>query len=476
MIPQNYSIWVCRHGFVCQYYSNESSGTGGGITIFLKTGQNLENADIRLGAVGVISGKVIDEDGDPVAGVKVSALRPIYGPGGIMTTFSRKSTTTDDRGEFRVGELEPGIYLVKAGGSESGAGIIEGETTWNYQPAYYPAAARMEEAAEVHLAAGLETQGINIHVNGMGRNAYVITGKALGIAAGAGRSTTDIGLILGDEIVYEREHDFNSTGKEDFAISGVSPGQYSILVTSYRLRTSTAGKNNQILEFGIGDVTITNQNANVNIHLGKSGVVRGHVVVEDSPGQNDRSDLEIDLDAESGIGALNVSSETRMESNGDFTIENLAPGKYWFSIEGLNGRYFKQITCDDKDYISRPIEIEVGTTMECQIILGGDGATVIGQAMDEGNPVPNYSVVAIPDSEVLRNVPYFYNDKRTSASGQFEFTGVAPGDYLLFAVPFDPQQGFYAPEFADRNQRDAVRVTVKANERKTITLKPTNPM
>jgi hypothetical protein len=43
-------------------------------------------------------------------------------------------------------------------------------------------------------------------------------------------------------------------------------------------------------------------------------------------------------------------------------------------------------------------------------------------------------------------------------------------------VPSDHQQGYYAPDFADRNQRDAVRVTVAAGETKTLTLKPTNPM
>jgi hypothetical protein len=477
LVPRRYWISACRNGFICQYYSIEPTITGTMFAVSLTPGQNLENVDIRLGSTCVISGKVIDEDGDPVVGVKVSAFRPSFQPGGMIESIPKKKTTTDDRGEFRLSELAPGNYIVKAGGSENAAGIIEGQTNWNYQPAFYPAAAHMDEAVEVHAAAGLEAQGINIHVNGMGRSTYAITGKVSGTAAGSGRSITDISLIHGDEVVYEREQDFNRTGNEGFVLEGVSPGQYSILVTSYRPRTSTAGNNNQILEFGIGNVTVTNQNANVNIHLGKSGVVRGHVIVEDSPdpGQNDRGDMEIDLDAESGIGAINDPSETKMERNGDFTIENLAPGKYWFSIDGLNDRYFKQITCDDKDYLLRPIEIEVGTTMDCQIILGGDAATIIGQVMNEDKPVPNYTVVAIPDSDTLRKAPYFFVDNRTDSSGNFIYAPVAPGDYLLFAVPRDPKQGYYALDFADRNQGAAVRVTVKAYERKILTLKPTTP-
>jgi hypothetical protein len=42
----------------------------------------------------------------------------------------------------------------------------------------------------------------------------------------------------------------------------------------------------------------------------------------------------------------------------------------------------------------------------------------------------------------------------------------------LFAVAPDQEQSYCALDFADRNQRDAVRVTVKPNESKMISMKP----
>jgi hypothetical protein len=49
-----------------------------------------------------------------------------------------------------------------------------------------------------------------------------------------------------------------------------------------------------------------------------------------------------------------------------------------------------------------------------------------------------------------------------------------PGDYFLFAVQRDEQNSYYALDFAERNQQDAVSISVKAGETKTLQLKPTN--
>jgi len=52
---------------------------------------------------------------------------------------------------------------------------------------------------------------------------------------------------------------------------------------------------------------------------------------------------------------------------------------------------------------------------------------------------------------------------------------VIPGDYLLLAVPTDENETYFDIDFADRNQRDAERVSVKSGETKIVPLKPTAP-
>jgi hypothetical protein len=65
--------------------------------------------------------------------------------------------------------------------------------------------------------------------------------------------------------------------------------------------------------------------------------------------------------------------------------------------------------------------------------------------------------------------------RKTNANGEYQISGVIPGDYLLFAVPLNDDHSYFSIDFADRNQADAERVNVKAGDTKTVSLKPATP-
>ena len=75
---------------------------GGGVTV--EQGQSVRGLTLRMTPTGVITGKVVDEDGDPAADVHVRATLK-------DATFE---TTTNDLGEYRLFGLPPGAYLVSA--------------------------------------------------------------------------------------------------------------------------------------------------------------------------------------------------------------------------------------------------------------------------------------------------------------------------------------------------------------------------
>ncbi len=65
--------------------------------------------EVRLTKAGAIVGRVTDEAGEPVVGLPVAALAqpmPVGPPVTVMTT------TTDDRGEYRLGGLAAGPFVV----------------------------------------------------------------------------------------------------------------------------------------------------------------------------------------------------------------------------------------------------------------------------------------------------------------------------------------------------------------------------
>src|SRR5262245_24629573 len=61
---------------------------------------------------GVIAGRVVDDDGRPMRGVRVRALVRASRDGPSEMTPRGNTSTTNDRGEFRLFWLEPGAYYI----------------------------------------------------------------------------------------------------------------------------------------------------------------------------------------------------------------------------------------------------------------------------------------------------------------------------------------------------------------------------
>ena len=81
----------------------------------LGPGQQRDDIVVRLPRASVLTGRVIDEHGEPVPGSLVQVLQ--YGPAGALQKMLLPvtGTTTDDRGEYRMFGLPPGRYYLVAG-------------------------------------------------------------------------------------------------------------------------------------------------------------------------------------------------------------------------------------------------------------------------------------------------------------------------------------------------------------------------
>lgn len=73
--------------------------------------------DFALPRGGVISGRIIEDTGEPSAGIRLVPLGVQHSPNGErigIPMYARLDNYTDDRGDFRVTGLSPGTYLLAA--------------------------------------------------------------------------------------------------------------------------------------------------------------------------------------------------------------------------------------------------------------------------------------------------------------------------------------------------------------------------
>ena len=107
-----YSITATKTGFVDGAFGQRRA-VRTGTPVELTDGQQRADVDLKLMRGGVVTGRVLDEDGEPLARAMVTVLRQQYVRGEKQLTPAG-TDQSDDRGQFRVFGLPPGDYFVSA--------------------------------------------------------------------------------------------------------------------------------------------------------------------------------------------------------------------------------------------------------------------------------------------------------------------------------------------------------------------------
>jgi hypothetical protein len=136
IVPGPYTIQAVRGGYV-HPSPNGVRLTNGGATasLVVTQGQHLQNVNLSMVRGAVIAGRALDEHGQPLVNVRVNASPVRPGPGNPVTT------STNDRGEYRLFGLESGKYRVELGGSRGMFGLAR-----SIALTYFPGVANPAEA------------------------------------------------------------------------------------------------------------------------------------------------------------------------------------------------------------------------------------------------------------------------------------------------------------------------------------------
>ena len=461
--PGRYTLMAQKNGFAPGAYGARGNSMVG-TPLNLSAGQQMKGLNWKLLPNAVITGKVLDADGEPIQNAMVMPMIAAYDKGRKMWAPAGQGMT-NDQGEYRVANLKAGKYIVMASnlvnnltGSMTGAAAkpAEDKPESAYITTYYPSVAEQETASPVEVGVGGEVGRIDIHlvkvdsfrVKGRWDNAptqgkmtlVVLTPKGSGI----------LGMLSANRA------QLNPDGSFEFR--GVPPGEYMLSATQDFLSPMGAQMPVQVKDRHIGGVTMQTM---APIDLSGSVVVEGK--------GSDRIDLK-------QLGArlnpvdfilLNPPKATADES-GKFTFKGVTPARYEVSTENGSAQlYIKSVKYGDHEVDDDGMDLSAGAQGPVQITLSTEGAEVKGAVTGEdGNAMPGVSVVLVPDS---RRISQFHNTV-SDQKGAFDFTNLPPGDYKLLAwEELEPNQ-FQDPEFLAKYIAKAETVRLMANDKKSFTL------
>jgi protocatechuate 3,4-dioxygenase beta subunit len=494
----SYTIAASKAGFVDALYGQRRP-LQPGTPVQLADAQEISTIDLRLTRGAVITGRVLDEDGEALARALVTVQRYQYVRGERQLTPAG-GDQTDDRGQYRVFGLPPGEYYVSAsaaglaqligrglaalgaaaggpGGRGGRGGFFGGPPSEDaepvgYAPTYYPGVISASDAGKLTVAAGQELGGIDFPVQ------LVATATVRGFVIGGDGSGTPVLLVPQDGGGLLRGQMLRSASQADgsFWIANVPPGRY--------LAVARSGGRGDDQKMGTQSLNVNGENiSGVTIALQSGVKVSGYITVESAgtPAPTDYSTFRVDApDVEplpffAGPGGGGpVASGARAEKNGAFQVGGLLPGKHYIRASGQGPWSLKSVTIAGHDVTDQVVEFRTGQDVDNVTIVLTDRTTEIDGTVRDGTgtPVGQLTVIAFSsDQQYWRPQSRQIQAVRSDQSGAFRLRGLPPGDYEIIAVDDVEQGEWYDPSFLEKIRAGAKRISLGEGEKKTQDLK-----
>jgi protocatechuate 3,4-dioxygenase beta subunit len=503
----SYTITASKNGFVDAVYGQRRP-LQPGTPVQLLDNQQAVNIDLRLIRGGVITGRVLDEDGEPLMRALVSIQRYQYLQGNRQL-ISAGADQTDDRGVYRVFGLPAGDYYasvtVSGLGQNIGRGLQQlamgagafapaagrGGRGWfgamdvepsGYAPTYYPGVVSAAEAGKITLGPGQEVAGIDFQIQ-------LVPFATVAGAVGGADNNAGITVTLAPQDTNARGPiggpAMNGRTLQDgsFSIPNVPPGRYVAIARS-------GGRQND-QRIGVQPVVVNGQNiGGLAITLQPEITLSGNITVESSgtPAPTDYSGFRVDAPEANplpfagggpGGGRGGFGTGARAATNGTFLVPNLVPGTHYVRVtgQGLSQGLttptqwsLKAVLAGGADVTDTGVDLKPGENVDnITIVLTDRSASLTGTVRDaSGTPAPALTVIAFSaDPRYWRAQSRWIQAGRTDQTGTYHLRGLPPGDYFLVVSDSVEQGEWFDPSFLDQARNAATRITIADGDQKT---------
>jgi hypothetical protein len=459
----------------------------------LVEGQLIKDLVMRIVRGGAIAGRVLSPDGDPLDRVEVRVLR--LSRRADANPAAAGTAQTNDVGEFRVGRLDAGSYLVLAmprtTASPAERPASESVVETQALPSYYPGVLTASEAQPVVVEAGQTQSGVEITL-AQGTKTLV-TGRVIREDGG---QIGPAGFVTLRGIAGEQSDPIDAGAARlhpdgSFRVL-MAPGQYSI-----DARVSDLREDGQPAAEFVGSAQVT---------VGEGGVSMEDVVIPVGPGAIATGVVVFpqgsDVPRPSGGRLSLFTGEGNACRSGGVTISP----SWTFRIQGLAGNCIAQqgriagrwvvkaILLDGENVVGQPFEFSRnGRVGNLQVIATDRTAEVSLRVTDqEGRLTRDYVAVVYPAMRALwrvssaavrtfvpaaehvdvPSIPHTTLAPTAAIADRRDTVkAITPGEYWVVAVDDIGLDDLRDPKTLERLAANAIRITLSEGAATEVALR-----
>ena len=507
--PGEFTIIVTKPAYIANTFGAKTWG-GAGTPVAVKAGQRVQDIRIPLARGGVIAGVLRNEKGAAVKGIQVMALKngeALNSRSLISSPLANDNGLTDERGAYRLYGLPPGDYVVVALPTLRGGNELHRRTTadvdamlrgtppapaasqaWALSPIFFPGTPMMDNAANVAITPGSVREDIDFMLS------YVPSASIEGTIVRPADSTAPLILmIIGagqrQPLVMSMAPRLAIAPGPDghFKFVNAAPGRYTVSVTMNRPNDPASGKTGTSLYWASADVDVNGTDiSDVSLILQPPMTMSGRVAFDSASGTppSDASRVELLLSPPAGIGGTGMTNSTnyggllrpvssRVNADGTFTLPNITPGTYRLNLppssQVLSGWWLRSAMYEGRDLLDGPLTVAAGVDLPGVVITFTDRHTEVGGMLQTpaGLAATDYSVIVFPADRALRvNGSRRIRSTRPASDGQYRFTDLPPGDYVVAALTDVDMKDLGDAAFLESVASAGLKLTLSEGEKK----------
>ena len=452
----------------------------------LVSGSPATGIRIELMPEAIVSGTVLNSDGDPVAEAQIRLMRAMV-LNGYRVLTGAQSGNTDQQGNFRIDHLQPGHYIACAA-SAAQVFPVGGGQPLVYPEECYPGPPEQGPSVAMPIEAGKEAR-ISLTLHAL--PALHVRGVVEG--ASGGRGNVNLMKIAGTEQrpgvpfggmirgMASSAHPGQIQRDGTFDITNVAPGTY---IATVRV-ANPGGPGRGMMPSATARITVGNSDVNgVQLTLQSPVAVNGTVRYELAGGppspaaQSANQDEPFQgrgplagpgvavnlLPAQPGFGG---AGQLKWDDAGlSFTWPDVMPGSYTLNarVVRIEGAYVKSATLRGQDVLNQAFAVD-GPTGPIEVVVSDDAGTFQANVVDaDGHPAAAGIVLKPAAGRPLTG--------RAGEDGIATIQNVPSGEYSAWAFDNISQVPWNEDDWMTQHAGSPVHVTIsKSAGAAPVTLK-----